>query len=408
MYKRENKFIFDAGKVTWLWSADKNDSIHLRLSFGFDHKIDECKLLSAWKKTMKVYPLLDCIPNGNSGHMIFSSAPDSIRVIEIDSPVTPCTELSAGRGISLSYHDDVITLAAYHSLMDGTGMISVVKTLIYNYCCIYFGENFDSSGFMITENRNPEEYYKTQHNIKLGKYTPMPMATFPENEEFFFDPQMKPPAEGKIISSCLSIPVENFIAFCKKHKATPSVMLCILFGRAAYGLSDSERRSMAFAVTMDLREATETKDAIGQFSASGILTASYDEIMNAPLSETASSLRSALNKQRSKDYIKTSIAMFRTYDMFQTTCSAVISYEGKIDFGSCGAHIQQMSMLNNTSNTLHMVEFKNNFLLFCQFGLATERYMNAIFNELKKADIDAKIVAEPKPAKQEITDLKVD
>lgn len=356
MNEQTNEFIYDAGKVTWLWSSDKNDSIHIRLSFGLDHKIDEAELLSAWKKTMKVYPLLDCIPNGDSGHMIFRSAPESIRVVNSDFSVTPCTEISAGRGITLSYSDDTITLAAYHSLMDGIGMISVVKTLIYNYCCIHFGEKLDPSGFMITEDRSPEEYYTTQNSIKLGECTPVPMMTFPEDEEFYSDPQMKAPAEGKIITACLSIPVDKFIALCKKHKANPTAMLCILFGRAAYGLSDSERRSMAFAVTMNLRPA-ESKDSIGQFSSSGILTASYDEIMNAPISETATRLRSDLNKQRSEDYIKSSIAMTRTYDMFQRVCSAVISYEGKMDFGSCGLHIKQMSMLNNTSNTIHMVEF---------------------------------------------------
>jgi hypothetical protein len=106
--------------------------------------------------------------------------------------------------------------------------------------------------------------------------------------------------------------------------------------------------------TIDCRSALGLRDTIGQCSASVILSASYDEIMKNPPVENAVRLQNMLNEQRTSSYIKAVIAMAGTYDMIQRDVSAVISYEGTVDLDICGKHVLNMSMLNNTSDTLHM------------------------------------------------------
>ena len=70
------KLYYDAGKSTWFGVCDVNDDIHLRIRYQLDHEVNGEELALAWKKTMKVYPILDRIPDRIDGHLQFFEADD--------------------------------------------------------------------------------------------------------------------------------------------------------------------------------------------------------------------------------------------------------------------------------------------------------------------------------------------
>ena len=396
MDNNHRELYYDAGKSTWFWVCDVNDDIHLRIRFQLDHEVNGEELALAWKKTMKVYPILDRIPDRIDGHLQFFETDDEPAVVESEMPASPGTELTRGRSISVSYHKDSITLLAYHAVMDGTGMTAVAKTLLYHYCTIHFGEQYPADGFMLTEDREPETYFQQYMSYPLGKFDAVPAYTFPENTEFFSDARMVPEAPGKIVVGCLRVPADAFMKLCKANHSNPSAMLGILLGRAEYHLNPDDQRDAMLHMTIDFRPALGVKESIAQCSSAVMIHASRDEILSDDISSAAVNMRTQLNSQRTSEYVRSYISLLRTYDMVTTACSGVISYMGKIELGEIQKHVLGMSMVNNACNILNMVQFGDDFLLFCQFGLAAEDYMKAITAELEKLGVHAETAAEAK------------
>ena len=399
----KKELYYNSGKCVWFWNADHNDSLHLRMAFTFDHRVDGEQLKAAWEQTMKVYPLLACIPDRVDGDLVFYQTDAPMPVIESEAPIMPMTDLGGQRAITLSWFKDTITLIAYHSVMDGNGMISVARTLIWAYCCIHFGESFDPGSIVTKEGRAPREYYLLEHDVKLGEYNKVPPVTFPEGVRFFEDEEMVP-ADGGVVSGCLSVPSDQFIRMCRANGANPSAMLCLLFGRAVYRQFPEEKKSLALALTMDSKPYLGLAGSIGHGSGAMILTADRDEVTAPSSEEIIRRLRRDINAQRTEDYVKSMTALTRTYDLFNTSCSGVISYEGALDFGACSGHVTEMFMVNNTCNTLHVTEFGGRFLLFFQFGKATGRYMEALKAEMEKLGVQVKTEREPAVPVMEITE----
>ena len=386
------KLVYDSGKSTWFWICDVNDDIHMRVIMQLDHKIVGSELEEAWRRTMKVFPLLDLIPDRINDHLVFFEPDDESVVTESKEPVMPGTELARKRSVTLSYYDDSFTVLAFHSVMDGNGIITVARTVAYHYCCIHFGKTFDPTGFELAENREPIEYYKPYKSYPLGEYKTVPPYTFPENAEFFSEPDMIPAGPGKIIVGCLAVPVNDFIAMCKSHKANPASMLCIILARAAYSLHEGEKRDMLFHVTLDFRPALGITGSLAQCSSAAMLELSYDEAESDNIAPAAERLRTDLAAQRTEDYIKSFAALLRTYDMNASACSGVASYIGRVELGDCKEHIKDISLVNNACNILNMVQFGDEFYMFCQFGLAAERYMKAMTEEIGKLGVTARTV----------------
>ncbi|MBR5089398.1 MAG: hypothetical protein IK093_08215 [Ruminiclostridium sp.] len=395
MGQNSRKLVYDSGKSTIFWDWDIKDDIHIRVSFCFDHSINGDELLQAWKKTLKVYPLLDLVPDRINDHILFFEPKEEVRVVESREPVMPREKLAAERCISVSYYDDTVTVLAFHSVIDGKGIMTVSKTLAYHYCCIHFNKIFDPNGFTLSEGRQITEYYKPFTSCPLGDYTSVPMMTFPENAEYFSDSDMVPDASGKIISGTLGFSYDNFIEICRKNGANPSVMMCILLAKATYRLHIDEHRDMVYFVTMDFREALGITESIAQCSWAAMLELPYAEAMSNDIGATAKVLRSALNTQRTEDYVKSCAAMLRTYNIDATACSGIVSYFGDIGLGELQEHITGMMLANNSCNTVNLIQFGDEYMLLCQLGIATERYMKALTTELKKLGIDTRVVREP-------------
>ncbi|MCF0133703.1 MAG: hypothetical protein HUJ72_07535, partial [Blautia sp.] len=365
---QERRLYYDAGPINWFWGADHNDKMHLRFAYTLDHQVNGEELLEAWKKTLKVYPVINCIPDGSSGHMLFYETDLEPVVYESEYPIAPCRKISAERGVSVTYWKDTVVFTTYHSILDGMGAIGVAKTLVYFYCCIHFRQEFDSTGIMIKEGRIPEEYFVSDYAAKLGEYHPVPLKAYPEGIEFFQDRNMVSPQDGIIPSACFSLPKAQFMKRCKSIGANPTAMLCMIFGKATYALYPEENRRLALSVTISWRDALGIPETIAPCSSAVILSATHDELIHKEYEKIARKLRDDLNEQRQPDYIKTAAAFARTYAMFQEKVAGVLSYEGNVEVGGCGEHVHLAYIVNHSSNTLHLLEQNDRFYAFCQFG----------------------------------------
>ncbi len=384
------KIMYNAGQPLWFWGADKNDTTHLRIVLEMDHAIDPEALLGAWKKTMKVYPLLDWVPEKVNGDLIFYEPESEPLVVEHDGPITPCSKKAGGRPIVVSFHEKEITLTFYHSIADAAGIIGVLRTFVYHYCCLHFQKDFDPAGIELREGRPVEDYYRSPFSLELGDYTPQPLASYPIGDTLFTDAEMAPPAPGTVCTSTVRISSEEFIRLCKQNDTSPSIMLCILLGKAIYSANPGDKRRMAFDITVNYRKQLGISDCLGVFSTVATVCSPYTEIMEKPVPETAGILKKQLDAQRTGDYAKTMMDMARTYLILKDALSGVISYEGRMDFGSVNDHVTNMFLVNNVFNTIHMIDFKGDLILHFQFGKATDKYREAFVKELEKAGVTIK------------------
>ena len=143
-------------------------------------------------------------------------------------------------------------------------------------------------------------------------------------------------------------------------------------------------------MTVNYRKQLGIPDCLGVFSTVAALCCPYGDIMEKPIEETAVMLKKMLDAQRTEDYAKTMMDMARTYLMLKDALSGVISYEGRMDFGSCNEHVTNMFLVNNVFNTIHMIDFKGNLILHFQFGKATDKYREAFVRELERSGIKIK------------------
>ena len=273
----EKTLKYNAGQPLWFWGADRNDKTHLRIKLELDHEVDGNDLTEAWRKTLKVYPLLNWIPEDVKGDILYYEPEKEPEPVHCDAPVMPYTELAGKRVIAVSYYGKSVTVTLFHAISDATGIIGVLKTLMYHYCTLHFHKEYDQTGIMLTEGREVEEYYGSPFRLPLGDYTSQPLAFFPIGNTVYRDPDMVPPNPGDIVTSCVTVSSEEFMRYCKEHKANPSAMLCILLGKAVYGMHPEERRRLCLDVTVDYRKALGLTECLGVFSSSAIICTTYEQ-----------------------------------------------------------------------------------------------------------------------------------
>ena len=385
----ERKMMYSMGQSLWFWRSDASDPVHPEITVFLDSEIDGDQLLSAWKKTMKVYPLLDWIPELVGGEVVFYEADTEPVVVHTEGAVRPCSPLAAGRAFAVAWSGNHFTLTSYHSILDGAGVISVLSTLLYHYCSLHYHQEFDPAGFELREGRKTEENFCSAATMDLGKFEMQPMVLPLDGKTIFSDPGMAPSAPGQILASSVTVDSEKFMQLCRENGATPAIMLSMLFGKAICSLFPEDRRELAFEITTDGRKGLGKTGFLGALSSSASIWCGREDLEERPLEETAKKLRSLMNAQRTEDYAKTQIAIVRNNFILKMHLSGTVSYEGSLHFGSIEEHIAGISLCNHSFNTVHMVELKGNFLIFFQLGGASDRYREAFVKELEKLGVHA-------------------
>lgn len=387
--------VYNAGRAQWFWFADNNDSMHPTVEITLDHDINGDELALAWEKTKRVYPLLDCVPvlQPNKDIVFIKQEGNNIP-IESRIHVKPCSKLTFGRAVAVSYYEKVLTVTAYHAVVDGHGLMDISRNLCFNYLAIHTGNSDEGYEIRNEESAEVESYYKPESTIHIGDYSPQPLVMLPLGESMLVDGSMSRKAGEEDRAAKIRVPVADFIGLCKKNKTNPSSMFSYIMGKAIYLVNPAQKDPIALSVTVDYRRTFRTEQSVAPCSADAMVVVKHDDIMVKPMEQTVGKIRSMINIQRSDDYIKTVTAMTRALVCFRKNVCAVVSYIGQFDVGSNTKHVEDFCIYNIAANTMFITELADEFRIMLKLGSATEKYTHAMKEILKELGIKSEVYAD--------------
>ena len=408
--KKEEYFHFGTVK-NMFWLMDRNNDIHIRYVATLDHAIDETIIENAWEKTKRVYPIIDTVIDVVDWDIYLYTADGENPVMHGENPAMPGSEAVGSRVVTLTVHQNKITLNAFHTLVDGGGLMQIMQTLLYAYLSEYTGETDETAPVQLSENRNVSEYYRIPGEGDLGEFEPQPLFLYPFKREFVEDEEMRPGDDGERVFGSLQFDRGSFLKLCKMYGANPSAMLCLWFTRAFFILHPEERRDVGLAITISDRKTFGMEKYISNCLSMGILDISYEMAMkseptktdrqdgdtdtDAATAEAIAKIRRDIATQRTDDYIRTFWQFESTYGWNHIHRCGLVTYIGTVDVGSLTGHITNFRMETNSCNNLYLTELNDSFILMFQFGRVTDIYMKQFAEMLTEAGVEVTVNTEP-------------
>ncbi len=178
---------------------------------------------------------------------------------------SPCSTIvsteSKGYIIKILYHANRISVEAFHSIADGSSVAELLKSLVYYYLCLKYGE-FDAQGKVLLfdeESKNDEDSFEKHFGRLKGKAkksekvkkTPQP------KEENAFRIKGKPfRRKGLSVVSAVFC-ADEVKKYCKSSGCSITALLAANLIMAIYERSQkasSDKRAIVVAVPVNLRK----------------------------------------------------------------------------------------------------------------------------------------------------------
>ena len=198
-------------------------------------------------------------------------------------------------------------------------------------------------------------------------------------------------ADENIYVGSLHVSAEDLIRCCKENGANPSSLLCALSAKAAYHINAGKKDDVVVSLTMALKKMFGLEETISNAVRLSLSYASYDDVMNKPISAAAQKIRKDMDLQRSKDYIVSFCRLFETYQYIPQVRPRVVTYIGNFDIGDNTKHIVDFNMETEGHFVVYTIQLRDQFVFVVQYGKATEKYLNEFDRLFKEMGIRSEI-----------------
>lgn len=175
---------------------------------------------------------------------------------------TPCARIvtheNNGYGIKVMYYKNRISVEAFHSITDGSGIIAFLKSLVYYYITIKYGE-INSQGKVLLfderEKNDSDSFVEHFNNLPKAKKEKIKISKNP------FQIRGKKYIKGghSVVTGVVS--VNEIKAYCKKENCTITAFLIANMIFAIYNEKQKRAKkpkAIAIAVPVNLRKIFES------------------------------------------------------------------------------------------------------------------------------------------------------
>lgn len=394
--------VFNGGPFQSYWWADEHEPIHPAIKAELTDAVAPDLLEKAWEDTKKVYPLIDLVPDDYDEEVVFFKGEGISKPIKSKNTLQLAKEATLYRGFSLTYFQNVITLSAYHSLVDEKGLNEIFRTLMNFYISYYADMPKAAEGVMMKENRQPEEYYIQNTVLQTKEHKPQTVKLYKDIREIFNDSNISADENAAATVGKLDIPFKAYSDMCRKYGVGFDELFIYAMARTVYAMYPKERKKLCFGVMTDFRDTFGVRDTVAPCSKKMPVILSYDDVNGCDIKAALANIAEMRAYQKSDDYIRSHVALENTYSVLniRNACLSV-NFSGEFDIGGKTSYIKDITMSDYSMRSVFMIRLGDIIKVSLQYGTATGKYMDAVSKTLNELDIKASTAAEPYPVKAE-------
>ncbi len=332
--------------------------------------------------------------------------PLPVVVREGTEPVTLCSEESNFHLIALGWAGDSIFFDASHALMDGTGALPWMKTILYHYLCAREGVRLDPAGIRLAGGEIPAEEVEEPYPESVpddvqpfGEYKPVRALTLER--------------DGKRISYHLHIAEDAFVKYSREQDGSPATMVSVFLAKAIRALHPEEELPIVGGMALNIRPALGKP--LAHHVHVPLLHLKYEASkLREPVTKLATCSRGMVMLQSQpenvlvtvRNYIRLtgrlkSLPQAQKYAMLSAASTSArggqtfsVSYVGRADWGALEPHLDAVYANCDVTNLGIMVEVmavNGGFDLCFMQEFEGDAYVRQFAEELAREGIDCAV-----------------
>ena len=214
------------GNATMLYATSQG-SYTLRIHLRLDHRIDGQKLKSAVDKTARRYPYFCVSLRRNEREYYYEVNDEPVVLIHTNKAVTLGAPETNGHIWAVCYDEDELFIDFFHGRSDGTGVYSLLGTLLYYYFDEHDIPGIRTLDMPVTERetRDPVDDLPLIDLSKIAFPAPPKVLNLMKKSGLEH-------VNHKGLLLKLIIPEDSFLPFTRSKDGTPGIMLSVLIARA--------------------------------------------------------------------------------------------------------------------------------------------------------------------------------
>ena len=207
--------------------ATSHGSYAIRIHLRLDHRVDKQKMRDALDKTAQRYPYFCVSLKRNEREYYYEVNSSPVALLHTKETVALGTPKTNGHVWAVCYDEDNLYIDFFHGRSDGTGVYSLIATLLY-----YYYDEHDVPGIKTLDTPTSEaETRDPVDDLPLIDLSTLNLPASPKALQLMEESGLEH-AGGKGLILKLMIPEEPFLRFTKSHDGTPGILLSVLIARA--------------------------------------------------------------------------------------------------------------------------------------------------------------------------------
>ena len=391
------------GDATMLY-ATSHGSYTIRAHLRLDHNIDGQKLRSAVDKTAGRYPYFCVSLRKNEREYYYEVNEKPVALLHTAKPVSLGTPETNGHIWAVCYEEDNLHVDFFHGRSDGTGLYSLIATLLY-----YYFDETDNPGVKTLETEVTEaETHDPVDDLPLIDLSRLKLPPSPKALNLMKTSGLAH-TDNKGLILRLMIPEDSFLPFTREMDGTPGIMLSVLMARAVERVHPQHEAPLISNYVVNARPMLNANDSF--HNCGNRVVFHYDDrIRQMPLERQCTAYRGKTFIQADADTIipgmtvagsmsqmildipdfsaKAAVArqaMEGTYD----AATYMVSYVGKWKYPQLGKHIRAFwtETPSQSFPLLEIAAVNGNICVSFLQPFSERLYYGALLEELKENGI---------------------
>lgn len=343
-------------ELTRLYQTSREKTNVIRMEIQLCDTIDSSTLRRAVDTTMRRYPYFAVMLQKEGNEYYFCENTNPVAVTDSEKGVPLNSEASGYHLLAIAWQNDKIYVDVFHALTDATGMMEIVRTLLYYYCKDHYRVEMTTQGIRLAGDRISQDEWDDPA-IKLESV--LPEAHSEVSQALNLTELCHARADqGKTLFG-ITMDETAFMRFCKEHDASPATMTALLLSRAITSVHPDVSKPVRICLCVNQRKALraplahqslvgwawlEYKDKMHEWSLTDQATAFRGMVFAQTLDENVIANQQTMNQNcrvlRSLKTDEARAAFVRKDDAYLSgVLTATVSYVGKADLGDAEPYI---------------------------------------------------------------------